>query len=69
MMKRLKKVEWLCTCEGCKSQRKLDRIRTIRAYAENYHYPMFDFKGFNKILKVNTGMTTTRKKLAEVMGW
>jgi hypothetical protein len=48
---------------------KSERKKTILEYARHYHSPVSDFKGFNKTLKENTGIKTTRKEVIKLLGY
>lgn len=41
----------------------------LRVYAQHYPTPISDIKGFNKVLKENTGATTRRRRLQKVLGY
>jgi len=52
-----------------KINKRIERERAIKAYAECYHYPISDFKGFSKVLKQNLGYRTTKGKLIKILGY
>lgn len=49
--------------------RRIDRKKAIKTYAEHYHQPLSDFRGFNKLLKEQLGITTTKAKLHKILGY
>lgn len=48
---------------------KRERDEAIKYYAEHFHSPISDFSGFNKTLKDSTGISTTKKKVGELLGY
>ena len=41
----------------------------ITQYAKHYHYPISNFKNFNKMLKKQTGYTTTKEEVINLLGY
>jgi hypothetical protein len=41
----------------------------IKFYAEHYHQPLSDFRGFNKLIKEKFGFKTTKAKLHKILGY
>lgn len=65
----LKKKEGLKEIEGTymKKPTKKEREQAIKVYAEHYPSPVSDISGFNKVLKINTGLTTRRNTVAKLL--
>lgn len=50
-------------------EERFERKKVIKTYAEHYHYPISDFKNFNKLLEEQTGYETTKKEVEKLLGY
>ena len=54
---------------GYTPKRKKELMNRIKVYAQHYHSPISDIKGFNQLIKKEFGTTVRRETLRKLLGY